>query len=88
MADFDKSSKEFRSELASASDEDLMHIWTMTWKGQQVMSMPRAGVLRSMIVNHLIHHRGQLTMYLRALDIPVPGLYGPSADETRMGAGA
>lgn len=88
MADFEKSSGAFRAALAEASDADLMHVWTMTWKGQQMISLPRAGVLRGMIMNHLIHHRGQLTMYLRALDIPVPGLYGPSADETQMGAGA
>jgi len=88
MAAFDKSAGEFRKALAAASNEDLLHVWTMTWKGQQIMSMPRAAVLRAMIMNHLIHHRGQLTMYLRATDIPVPGLYGPSADEGQFGASA
>jgi len=88
MADFEKSAGEYREALSRASDEDLAHVWTLTWKGQQIMSMPRAAVLRGMVMNHLIHHRGQLTMYLRGLDIPVPGLYGPSADEGQMGAGA
>ena len=88
IGDFENSSGKYREALARASDADLMHVWTMTWKGQQMISMPRVAVLRGMIMNHLIHHRGQLTMYLRALDIPVPGLYGPSADEARLGAGA
>jgi len=88
MQAFEKSSSQFRQELAAATDQDLTAVWTLTWKGQQMISAPRVAVLRGMVVNHMIHHRGQLTMYLRALDVPVPGLYGPSADEGRMGAGA
>jgi len=88
MQAFEKSSQQFSEQLAAATDQDLTAVWTLTWKGQQMMSMPRVAVLRGMVLNHMIHHRGQLTMYLRALDIPVPGLYGPSADEGRMGAGA
>lgn len=45
------------------------------------MSMPRIAVLRSMVINHMIHHRAQLSMYYRLLDVPMPGMYGPSADE-------
>ncbi len=88
LATFDKNSKEFKEALARASNEDLMHVWTMTWKGQQMISMPRIAVLRGMVIIHMIHHRGQLTMYLRLTGLPVPGLYGPSADETPMVAGA
>ena len=50
--------------------------------GEEVLTFPRIAVLRSFIMNHMIHHRGQLTVYLRLLDVPVPALYGPSADET------
>ncbi|MDZ4801370.1 MAG: DinB family protein [Bryobacteraceae bacterium] len=85
VAAFDKSWGQFREALGKTSDEDMMHVWTMTWKGKQMMSMPRIAVLRGMIINHMIHHRGQLTMYLRACEIPVPGLYGPSADEPQPG---
>jgi len=61
--------------------------WTKTWslkRGSEVfLSMPRAAALRVLGINHLVHHRAQLTVYLRLLDIPVPSVYGPSADEAR-----
>jgi uncharacterized damage-inducible protein DinB len=58
-----------------------MKIWTLTYMGQQVFSMPRVAVLRSMCMNHLYHHRGQLGVYLRMNNVAIPGMYGPSADE-------
>jgi uncharacterized damage-inducible protein DinB len=67
--------------IAKATDSDLAHVWSMTWAGQKVIEMPRIAVLRGMVMNHIIHHRGQLTVYVRLLDGKVPGLYGPSADE-------
>jgi uncharacterized damage-inducible protein DinB len=81
---FDKHVAEARGLLASASDEDLAKIWTLTYKGQQIFSMPRAAVLRSMIMSHLIHHRAQLGVYLRLNNVPIPGMYGPSADEMNL----
>jgi uncharacterized damage-inducible protein DinB len=64
------------------TDEDLFKTWTMAdTKGNVMMAMPRIQVLRAMILNHTIHHRGQLTVYLRMNDVPVPSIYGPSADE-------
>ena len=81
VAAFDRSKLEFRNSLEKASDEDMDKIWSMTWNGRKVVEMPRADVLRSMVLNHMIHHRGQLTVYLRLLGAKVPGLYGPSADE-------
>ncbi len=64
------------------SNEDLMKNWTMAGPdGTVFISMPRVQVLRAMILNHLVHHRGQLTVYLRLCDVPLPALYGPSADE-------
>ncbi|MGB2626698.1 MAG: DinB family protein [Candidatus Acidiferrum sp.] len=78
---FDKLSANARTALAGASDEHLMKPWTLLMGGQTLFTMPRAAVLRGFGFNHSIHHRGQLTMYLRTLDIPLPALYGPSADE-------
>jgi uncharacterized damage-inducible protein DinB len=70
-----------RSALASVTDEQLQQTWTMKRDGRTLFSMPRYDAFRLMFLNHIVHHRGQLTMYLRQLDIPVPPLYGPSADE-------
>ncbi|MGI4749501.1 MAG: DinB family protein [Janthinobacterium lividum] len=67
--------------LENASDEVLLTNWKLSNGEHVIFDMPRIQVLRSIIMNHLIHHRGQLTVYLRMNDIPVPGLYGPSADE-------
>ncbi|MBC7924083.1 MAG: DinB family protein [Bryobacteraceae bacterium] len=88
VAAFDKSAAQYREALAKASNEDLMAVWTMTWQGNEMIKMPRIAVLRGMIMNHLIHHRGQLTMYMRMCDIAVPGMYGPSADEKQFGESA
>ena len=81
---FDKHTAEARELLSKASDEDLAKIWTLTYKGQQIFSMPRAAVLRSMCLSHLYHHRGQLGVYLRMNNVAFPGMYGPSADEMNM----
>lgn len=78
---FDRLTADARAAIAGASDEHLMKPWTLLMGGQVLFTMPRAAVLRGFGFNHIIHHRGQLTMYLRTLDIPVPALYGPSADE-------
>lgn len=78
---FAKCREEARKALESVTDEQLRQTWTLKWNGKVIFSMPRYDVLRGMCFNHIIHHRAQLTMYLRALDLPVPALYGPSADE-------
>jgi uncharacterized damage-inducible protein DinB len=83
LAHFDRGAAAFRAALADASDAALRERWAVR-RGQQVVSaMPRAAALRGMVVNHMIHHRGQLSVYLRLLDLPVPSIYGPSADEAR-----
>ena len=64
-------------------EEEWFNNWTMRVDNYVIGEMPKLGALRFVIHNHLIHHRGQLTVYLRLLDIPVPGLYGPSADEKK-----
>ena len=81
---FDKGAAEARELLAKASDEELAKIWTLTYKGQQVFSMPRAAVVRSMCLSHLYHHRAQLGVYLRLNNVAIPGMYGPSADEMHL----
>jgi uncharacterized damage-inducible protein DinB len=78
---FDKEAAEARAALASASDTDLMKGWTLLAGGQEIFTMPRIACIRGMVMNHLIHHRAQLGVYYRLLGVPVPGLYGPSADE-------
>jgi uncharacterized damage-inducible protein DinB len=81
LAMFDAKVAEARALIASASDADFMKPWTLKVRGQTAFTMPKAAVLRAMVMNHIIHHRGQLTVYLRLNDVPVPALYGPSADE-------
>jgi uncharacterized damage-inducible protein DinB len=81
---FDKNREESRRAIAGVSDEDLMKNWSLLRGGQTLMTMPRIAVLRSFCINHIIHHRAQLGVYLRLNDIPVPSVYGPSADEGSM----
>lgn len=80
-AAFDAGLKEALDLLSAASNDDLEKTWRLT-KGEHVIfDLPRAAVLRSMVLSHLFHHRGQLSVYLRLKNIPVPSIYGPSADE-------
>lgn len=67
--------------IQNTSDSAFMESWKLLNNGQVIFELPKAAVLRSMVFNHMYHHRGQLTVYLRLLDLPVPGIYGPSADE-------
>lgn len=78
---FDRNVTAARAAIAGASDERLLAPWALLQGGQTLFTMPRIVCIRSFIMNHIIHHRGQLCVYLRLNDIPVPALYGPSADE-------
>ena len=82
---FDKKVAEARKHLASASDETLMKNWTLLSGGKPIMTMPRIAFLRGFVMNHIVHHRAQLGVYLRMNDVPVPSVYGPSADEGKLG---
>jgi uncharacterized damage-inducible protein DinB len=84
METFEKGVKETRELLANVSDEELQKVWTLKFGGQTIMSMPKVQVLRGMVINHLIHHRAQLGVYLRLNDVELPGMYGPSADEMKF----
>jgi DinB superfamily len=81
LALFDKSSVGARKAIAAAVDADWMVAWTLKKGGVVLFTLPRIAVVRSMVMNHMIHHRAQLGVYLRLLDVPLPGLYGPTADE-------
>ncbi len=70
-----------RAALSNLRDEKLGEMWSMVASGTTLVSMPRAALLRTIMLNHWYHHRGQLTVYLRELDVAVPSIYGPSADE-------
>ena len=81
VAAFDKSVAAARSALVAADDAKMMAPWTLMAGGKTIMTMPRAAVVRTFVISHIIHHRAQLTVYLRLNDLPVPPLYGPTADE-------
>jgi uncharacterized damage-inducible protein DinB len=81
---FDKNVGNARNALAGATDEQLAKNWSLLSGGNTVMTLPRTMVLRSFIFNHGVHHRAQLGVYLRLNGIPVPAIYGPSADENPM----
>jgi len=76
-----KSLESAKDMLKKMDDARLTSTWTLTKNGKVLMSVPRIGFIRSILLNHNYHHRGQLSVYLRMLDVPVPSIYGPSADE-------
>jgi uncharacterized damage-inducible protein DinB len=81
---FDKNVKEARAAMAGSKDADYKVKWSLKLGDRVVMTKPRGEVVRQHI-NHLIHHRGQLTVYLRLVDVPIPSIYGPTADERMPG---
>lgn len=78
---FDKNVAATRAAIAGASDPDFFKPWTLLSNGNTLMTLPKIAVLRNFVLNHVIHHRAQLGVYLRLNDVPVPSIYGPSADE-------
>ena len=82
---FDANVAKARASIAGASDQELFKPWTLLSNGNQILTLPKVAVLRSFVMNHMIHHRAQLGVYLRLNDIPVPSIYGPSADENPFG---
>ena len=78
---FDRNVSDARSALVGKGDGEMMAQWTLKRGAHTIFSMPKASVWRSFVMNHLIHHRAQLGVYLRMHDIPLPSVYGPSADE-------
>jgi uncharacterized damage-inducible protein DinB len=81
LSAFDRNVAAARAALAGKIDAELMAMWTLKRDGHAIFSMPKAAVWRSFVLSHIIHHRGQLSVYLRMQDVPLPSIYGPSADE-------
>jgi uncharacterized damage-inducible protein DinB len=81
LSTLEKSVATARERLSSWTDEDLKTDWTLTRGGATLFVQPRGDVSRTLMFNHWYHHRGELVVYLRLLDVPVPSVYGPSADE-------
>ena len=80
LAAFDDTCRATRA-MMEKTDAEYQSLWTLERGGQQVFSVPRVAAFRSFVLHHVIHHRGQLSVYLRLNDVPVPAIYGPSADE-------
>jgi uncharacterized damage-inducible protein DinB len=81
LKEFDAKTARARADLARRTDPELMAPWTLKRGDHEIFTMPRVSAMRFFVMNHSIHHRGQLSVYLRLLDIPVPSIYGPTADE-------
>jgi uncharacterized damage-inducible protein DinB len=81
LSTFDTSIKAAQEFLAGLSDEQARGLWTTLSEGRTIMQLPRAKAVRTLMLNHSIHHRGQLSIYLREMGVPVPSIYGPSGDE-------
>jgi uncharacterized damage-inducible protein DinB len=89
LSAFDKNVAEAREAIAGASDEHLSKTWKFVYAGQTAFEMPRVAVLRAPVMNHMIHHRAQLGVFLRLNNVAIPGMYGPSFDDKAgMGASA
>jgi uncharacterized damage-inducible protein DinB len=82
---FSQSLTSAKETLKMMDDARLASTWKLTKNGKVLMSLPRVAFLRSILLNHGYHHRGQLSVYLRMLDVPLPSIYGPSADENPFG---
>jgi uncharacterized damage-inducible protein DinB len=78
---FDRNVAAARESITAATDQDVATPWTLLRGGNPIFTMPRSAVVRTVVLNHIIHHRAILCVYLRLNDIPVPGMYGPSGDE-------
>lgn len=81
---FDKNVEKARAAIAAAPDSKWGEIWTMKFGGNTIISMPKAAVMRGVVMNHMIHHRAQLGVFLRLNNVEIPGMYGPSADEMKF----
>ncbi|MCY4076621.1 MAG: DinB family protein [Acidobacteria bacterium] len=88
VAVFDSNAGRMRAAIDGASDDDLRKPWSLLNDGTVLFTRPKAALLRTFVMNHMIHHRAQLGVYLRLNDVPVPSLYGPSADEPSPSARA
>jgi uncharacterized damage-inducible protein DinB len=82
LALFDRNVAQARKAIKAVKDEDMSKNWSLLQGGKPIVTLTRAQVIRNFVISHTIHHRAHLLVYLRLNDIPVPGMYGPSGDET------
>lgn len=87
LAMFDANLKAARAHLVNKTDSEFDAPWTLNVGGKEVFTMPKASVMRSFVLNHMVHHRGQMTVYLRMLGVKIPSIYGPSGDEQAANSG-
>jgi uncharacterized damage-inducible protein DinB len=85
LAAHDESVKKAKNAITTIGDAGLTQNWQATRNGVAFLKMPKIALMRTIVMNHVYHHRGQLSVYLRLLDVPVPSIYGPSADENPFG---
>ncbi len=81
LVEFDRNLAGFQEALGACSDEQLLEPWRLVRGEQVIFAAPRVAALRGFVLSHMIHHRGQLSVYLRLLDVPLPQIYGPTADD-------
>jgi uncharacterized damage-inducible protein DinB len=81
VTEFDRKVADARARIAATGDPQMAEPWTFKQGDQEIFTMPRVSAIRSFILNHIIHHRGQLSVYLRLKNVPLPPIYGPTADE-------
>ena len=81
LEEFDAKVGAARNQLTATTDGEFLAPWTLKKSGQEVFTLPRISAIRSFVMNHMIHHRGQLSVYLRLKNVPLPSIYGPTADE-------
>lgn len=81
LSELERTSAELKTALGNSSDEELQKKWSLRFGDKVIVDEPRMTLYRTMFLNHIVHHRAQLGVYLRLLNLPVPGLFGPSADE-------
>lgn len=81
LARFDANLKAGRAALLNKTDGEFDAPWTLNAGGRELFTMPKASVMRSFVLSHMVHHRGQMTVYLRMLGVKIPSIYGPSGDE-------
>jgi uncharacterized damage-inducible protein DinB len=85
LAQFDKNIAAAKMALSGATDDHMVKPWSLKMAGKTILTLPRVAVVRNFVLNHTVHHRAQLGVYLRLNEVPVPSVYGPSADEGQMG---
>jgi len=84
VEEFDKKVADTREAIAGAADDHWMKPWSLEYQGKTIFNLPRIAAVRAMMLSHIVHHRAQLGVYLRLNNVPVPSIYGPSADESGM----